>query len=118
MPSAKPASSSTSANSVPPDLAALFRGITPQQLSSVSSQIGMTADEHSRVSSAMGDPAFLRLLADYAREMSDPEVKRQQEEALRKMEHEAGVKGGKAHKQSTGVRRQQSTNSSDALDVD
>lgn len=83
----------------------------------------MTSDEHSRVSTAMTDPTFLQLLADYAREMSDPEVKRQQEEALRSMEQEAGVsgavKGGKAGKAVAGEERKQATSrTSELLDLD
>ena len=99
----------------------MFSGITTQQLSTLSTQLGMTADEHSRVSTAMRDPAFLQLLADYAREMSDPEVKRQQDELLRKMEHEAGVssrgKGSLAENGTIRGDRKQPTRTSE-LDLD
>ena len=125
-------SGSTASPALPADLASLFRAITPQQLSSVSSRIGMTSAEQSRVSTAMGDPAFLQLLADYAREMSDPEMKRQQEEALRAMEREAGMaaSGGGAKTGNAGsagaaggkqaVQKQQSTTTRAvaALDLD
>ena len=72
----------------------------------------MTADEHSRVSTAMRDPAFLALLADYAREMSDPEVKRQQDEVLRKMEQEAGLSGGGGKEGKGGVGEKRVVNKS------
>jgi len=70
----------------------------------------------------MRDPNFLQLLADYAREMSDPEVKRQQDEVLRKMEQEAGVgggvKGGKAGKGVVSERRQPTAGRTGGLDLD
>ena len=121
MPSADPTSSSPSSasSSLPPHLAAMFSGITPQQLSTLSTQLGMTSDEHSRMSTAMQDPTFLQLLADYAQEMSDPAVKRQQEEALRKMEQESGVSGqAKGDKASRAVVPSRRSIKTSELDVD
>ena len=121
MPNAKLDTSSTgssrpTASTIPPNIAAMFGAITPEQLSTISSQLGMTSDERSRVSSAMRDPDFLQLLSDYAREMSDPEVKRRQEEVLRKMEQEAGV-SSQAKKGAAGTRAKQSTMTSET-DID
>ena len=67
-----------------------FPSISPQQLSELTSKLGMTSQEQGRLSSAMKDPTFLSLLTDYVKEISDPALKAENDAMLRQMEQEAG----------------------------
>ena len=86
---AKASTSSTSSPPSVPDLANLFSSISASDFSAISSNLKMTPSETTRVQSALKDPTFMALLADYAREIADPSLKAQNEEMLRQVEKEA-----------------------------
>lgn len=68
----------------------------------------LSGSELSRLDAALKDDKFRALLADYARAISDPAIRRANEEALKQAELEAGI-GKTTNTQSNNQSNKQST---------